>query len=91
MRVRLNGLRQLVENVQGLVLPAPLVTGQGKRFVQGFPEAKRDASIWGEDITISLSGVPDFLGRWLCPDCNAEVARFSRSHWSVITRRGSIN
>ena len=54
-------------------------------------DAADDASISGEDITISLSGVPDFLGRWLCPDCNAEVARFSRGYWSVITRRGWIN
>src|SRR5271156_4220113 len=35
MRVGLNRLRQLVENVQGLVLPASLVTGRGKGFVQG--------------------------------------------------------
>ena len=41
MRVGLNRLRQLVENVQGLVLPASLVTGRGKGFVQGLPKAKR--------------------------------------------------
>ena len=41
MRVRLKGLRQLVEHVQGLVLPTPLVAGRGKGFVQGLPEAKR--------------------------------------------------
>jgi hypothetical protein len=32
-----------------------------------------DASISGEDIAISLPGAPDFLGRYLCPDCKAEV------------------
>ena len=41
MRVGLNRLRQLVENVQGLVLPASLVTGRGKGFVQGLPKAER--------------------------------------------------
>jgi hypothetical protein len=47
-----------------------------------------DASISSRDITISLPDVPDFLGRWLCPDCRLEVARFSGNHWRVLTRRG---
>ena len=41
MGVGLNRLRQLVENVQTLVLPTPLVAGRGKRFLQGLPEAER--------------------------------------------------
>jgi len=41
MRVGLNGLRQLVEDVQGLVLPTPLVTRRRKCFVQSLPEAER--------------------------------------------------
>ena len=46
------------------------------------------ANISGDDIAISLQGVPDFLGRYLCPDCKFEVARFERDHWRVLTRRG---
>jgi hypothetical protein len=41
MRIGLNRLRQLVEDVQGLVLPTPLMTRRGERFVQSLPEAKR--------------------------------------------------
>ena len=41
MRVGLNRLRQLVEDVQVLVLPTPLMTRRGERFIQSLPEAKR--------------------------------------------------
>lgn len=48
------------------------------------------ASISSQDIAISLPGAPDFLGRHLCPDCKAEVARFEHGHWRVLTRRGLL-
>jgi hypothetical protein len=46
------------------------------------------ASISSHDIAISLPGAPDFLGRYLCPDCQMDVARFERGNWRVLTRRG---
>jgi hypothetical protein len=48
-------------------------------------------SISSKDIAISLSGVPDGLGCWACPECGEEVAqRFSGDHWRVRTKRGWI-
>lgn len=47
-----------------------------------------DARISAEDIAISLPGAPDFLGRYLCPDCKMEVARFEGGQWHAMTRRG---
>ena len=46
------------------------------------------ASISSKDIALSLPDSPDVLGRHLCPNCKAEVARFERDHWRVLTRRG---
>jgi hypothetical protein len=39
------------------------------------------------DFEISLDGVPDDEGRWVCPICEIEVARFFGDHWRVITQR----
>jgi hypothetical protein len=50
------------------------------------------ASISSEDIAISVPGVPDALGCWVCPDCGEEVAqRFSGDQWRVRTRRGWLH
>lgn len=46
------------------------------------------ASISSEDISISLPGVPEGHGCWVCLTCNMTVARFSGGHWQVRTRNG---
>jgi hypothetical protein len=45
------------------------------------------ALILPDDFAISIPGVPE-SGRWLCPDCKKEVARFAGDHWRVISRQG---
>ncbi len=49
VRIGLHGLRQLVENIQGLVHPAPLMARRWKNFSERFREAKRavaDRNLW---------------------------------------------
>ncbi len=65
-----------------IVCGCPRPVGSFRRDVGG------DASISSDDIAISLPGIPDDLGRWVCPECKVPVAQFAGDHWRVKTRRG---
>ena len=45
------------------------------------------ASVAPEAFDISLDGAPDAEGRYVCPNCKAEVARFLGQRWQVVTQR----
>lgn len=46
------------------------------------------ARISGKDFAISLDGVPDDRGSWLCPICKVRVAQHFDNHWQVMTKKG---
>ena len=79
MRVGLNRLRQLVENVQGLVLPASLVTVEGKASSRAFqkPSAPSPTAMSGaidRPAPLDRQAVPSSSGRFpACPSASPEA------------------
>jgi hypothetical protein len=55
-------------------------------------DVDQGSSISSEDIAISLPGVADDLGCWVCPKCGEEVAqRYGADEWRAKTKRGWLS